>query len=344
LLQECGLESLAAIEFRLSVAAICVKAADEVLTVASDAECIDAWLKATKTNSKAFAEELQSRPDPVYQTAGLEWLLERVAPNKLSAFISKLLCDEPRPGHLTAPAPLVARFLESDSKGVWLDSLLKGVANQPTSSQRLVQLIRYSPKSLGSALRHLPAKVSDKAIGTVARQTVERLFEDLPQKSGNDRLEGCAQLMRMVAELLSVSRPGATVLELLKSLGTLSRTLRLTATSRELRSVTWVSECLVDEAPNTAAGVGLNSLGARLLAQALVSVSQGANAQLVLEALAKNIGLCPIGEADGTGAFDPKIHEDTVGGLLPGEPVKVLRRGWKLDRETVLRASVKPNN
>ena len=40
--------------------------------------------------------------------------------------------------------------------------------------------------------------------------------------------------------------------------------------------------------------------------------------------------------------FDPRLHHDLVGGVMPGDRVTVIQPGWKIANQIVERAAVKP--
>ena len=340
ILTQAGGVGLGSIEFRLGASAFRPEDLNDVLGAVVDARCLDAWLKASRVNPKILTAELLAKGEAVYATAGLEWLLAKVGPRKNAPLVLQLLRDVSRPAFLPAPALVLAEFLESDLKGAWLEVLLGSLKHGEVPLDRLVGMLKQSPKALALALGHLPGRVCDKALGGMAAQVIQGVFSELPETSGSVRRLGCAQLLRVVADLVSLPKSSVEVQDLLKGLAAVSKALRLTASSAELKAVTWVCERVDEDAPPSSRGTAVNSRGARLLAQTLVSVTSGADAPLALDALVRNVGMTPIGELGEPARFDPKIHEDTGGGLLPGDAVVIRRIGWRFERDTVLRAQV----
>lgn len=53
-----------------------------------------------------------------------------------------------------------------------------------------------------------------------------------------------------------------------------------------------------------------------------------------------NCGMREYGGDDS--AYDPLLHEDCTGGLLPGDACRVTKKGWVYDGNTLLRAQVAP--
>jgi hypothetical protein len=65
----------------------------------------------------------------------------------------------------------------------------------------------------------------------------------------------------------------------------------------------------------------VNSQGARYIARAFEEEEQGFSTKEILTVIARNLGLSPIGKKGETTIYNPLRHEDTVGGLLPGQAV-----------------------
>lgn len=81
---------------------------------------------------------------------------------------------------------------------------------------------------------------------------------------------------------------------------------------------------------------------ARHILVAMSKVNHGLNPIQVLEALALNVGLEKVGSIGLRTEYDPKIHLDTEGGLLPGDMVNVINHGWKHGQDVLWRAEVDP--
>lgn len=87
-------------------------------------------------------------------------------------------------------------------------------------------------------------------------------------------------------------------------------------------------------------------LGAKNLALSMEKANQGFPAKEILTNLAFNLGLIRYGTQPSTRpiAYNPIEHEDTVGGLLPGDIVVALEPGWMYKIEVLIRAKVRRNN
>src|SRR5690606_39127521 len=82
--------------------------------------------------------------------------------------------------------------------------------------------------------------------------------------------------------------------------------------------------------PHTALSPVLTIEQAKILGAAIERLRENSGAIGVVEALAANLGLESVGACDQEVCFDPLVHEDRLGGRLPGDRVVVRRPGWKL--------------
>lgn len=111
------------------------------------------------------------------------------------------------------------------------------------------------------------------------------------------------------------------------------------AESDDAKENTWTIHPLkTDQLVGVDAKIDLDA--ARILKIAFEQTDRGANAIDILEAMAFNLGLRPIGEPDSMVTYDPRLHEDPKGGLHPGDTVKVMRKGWTLNDSPIVRAKV----
>ena len=340
-LTEKGMHEISDILFTLHVRAFPAESLEDVLNTTSSAEALSTWVDSSETDPKALSAHLQASPDSTFQRAGMDWLLKHERPSQLGPFVALLLGNNPRPQHIPQPADLLMELLAKDAQGTWLDAVLALVANR-TPAEVVATLILHSSPALDSVLKNLPSRLEKPNVSTAARAVAEAVFEHLPESKGPERQSGCAQMARLVSDILLLPALGDQSKELLARLTSISRKLRATASTDDLRRATWVMEHLDEgDVPDTN-GVGVNHYGARQLIQALRQLQRGVPQDTVFEALAKNVGLTPIGEPYAHSIYDPKIHEDSVGGLLPGKQVVCIARGWRFNDDIVMRAKVNP--
>ena len=59
-----------------------------------------------------------------------------------------------------------------------------------------------------------------------------------------------------------------------------------------------------------------------------------------LNMLAYNLGMRGINETGSIQEYAPRLHEDILGGTLPGELVMIETTGWKYEEKPIIRAKV----
>jgi len=76
------------------------------------------------------------------------------------------------------------------------------------------------------------------------------------------------------------------------------------------------------------------------MAIAMHQIERGCTPSIAIEAAMFNNGVNLIGQLNEIVAYAPQMHEDTEGGMLPGDPVRIIRSGWQYDAVVYLRAKV----
>jgi hypothetical protein len=82
--------------------------------------------------------------------------------------------------------------------------------------------------------------------------------------------------------------------------------------------------------------------GALQVALALRSAETDASPADALWSAAFNLGLRDVEKAGAICVFDPRLHEDTRGGLLRGDSARVTKCGWQFTGQILVRAQVEP--
>ena len=82
--------------------------------------------------------------------------------------------------------------------------------------------------------------------------------------------------------------------------------------------------------------------GAIRLVVSLRQLERGLHPIAVMKALAHNLGMTRLHDEGEKITFNPFQNEDTVGGLIRGDPCEVTHCGWRLGNNLIARAKVKP--
>jgi hypothetical protein len=149
-----------------------------------------------------------------------------------------------------------------------------------------------------------------------------------------------AAIARLATGILLKEDPTTNQAEALISIGEAMSRLKLATTDEDSKSRTWIIEPLKTAAERPNDNQNLTMTGARHMAIAFEKARQGLNAHAVLSMAAKNLGMTAIGARNQAVPFNPLHHEDTQGGIMPGEIVEVAEPGWTFRNAVILRALV----
>lgn len=325
----------------------------ELLQMAPSLRVIEAWLKsAEERHAKAGDETGVTSPkeeligfvkrDPDSAAAcGLgEWFMGNVAAESLMETIPVLLAAFCQKGENRKEA-MVRKALSRDRNG---NLLLRCVNEVATSAERLVDLagvVRNDDKTLVKVLEMIPKALLGSEDGRLG-ELVPMLFENVDREKGVRRRQECGLLVELYGKLLGAEGESVGLRVALAGLDDLFRRFDSLAESEGKGSEPlWVvkaagapTQTRIDLLP------ALTLDQAKLLAAAVERLRENPGAIGVVEALAANLGLESVGASDGEVRFDPLVHEDMVGGMLPGDRAVIRRPGWKLGDYLILRATV----
>lgn len=318
-------------------------ALEQVLSLAPNAMALEAWRKAASVTAGTLEVQLLEDPARTYPTAGLEWLLTKTKPARLVPLLDRLLAREPRPKHLSAWGEVLSSAILKDKQGRLGAAILDQALQAVDRLGAFADLVRLDTVLLRQITEILPGLLGRKEGCSSCVRLISLLFEPTWTTQGSQRGTMTALLARLGTGILLQGRCTPDAEGALAAVRRLSEGFRTTSREEAVREVTWVLENLA--APATQAGGDLlvSLEGARHLAVAFDKASEGIPAKDLLQSLARNLGLMPIGEPGRAIPFDPLQHEDVEGGLVPGDVAQVTRCGWYYGDLVVRRALVKPN-
>jgi hypothetical protein len=152
-----------------------------------------------------------------------------------------------------------------------------------------------------------------------------------------------AGLARLATGILIGEKRGTQGDSILAIILNASRQLRYGTHGQEAQQLTWVLEKLAQQDEKPTGKLHITDEGARHIAIAFQKADEGFAAKDILALTARNLGLTPLGSKDENVQFNPLQHEDTQGGLLPGDSVVILESGWLCGKTVVMRAKVRRN-
>ena len=314
---------------------------EQILTDTPDVISFSRWIKASKTPPKEIEKQLFAQPNQVYQTIGMDWLLIHSKPENLLPFLELLLARHPRPKFLFPWSEALQAGLKKDKRGKLLALLLRHSWHAENWIMALCHVIRTNRNLFKETIDLLPAILCRKEKAVFAVDFVNALFDSVISAVGEEREFFTAELARLGTGILCTDRRTQISDDVLAVVQKKTRQLCNLTNNQDLKSRTWALENLSEESKPVDGKICITSQGARYIARAFEEAEQGFSAKEILTVAARNLGLSPIGKKGEAIIYNPIQHEDTVGGLLPGQTVLIEEEGWTLNQETVVRAKVK---
>jgi len=313
---------------------------DVILPLAPDAASFEIWRKASAQPAKETEQRLLTTPGPTYLTAGADWLLLHASPESQLPVLDLFLMRQSRPKYLPTWSGALALALQKDKRGELLHFMLRH--SWPTEDRitTLADIIRLDTGLMQVSIDALPEILAAKGTPPAAMKFVRRLFVNLTATTDLDRQFATVSLARLGTGILLHHPPSPCALEALEFMEQSGRQLRGVTRDAELQSRTWVLESLQTEKVAPDGGLEITFDGARRFAVAFDKARQGLSAADLLATTAKNLGLTIINAKGEQVPYNPLEHEDSEGGIRPGELVRIFETGLKYQNTVVLRAMV----
>lgn len=321
-----------------------------------DAELITKILRSTPTprviESIARARKglmnealnlIKHQPELCKDSAVLDWIAAKGTPAQLSEILPIAVSIEERSSQVSSPAELLGLILTRDKTGKLCAEAVKR-AHQADAHLRQFNLAIGQYTGVLTALVAALSLVINKEEGSTSLRLLSAglAIERDPEKAESQRLFGA--LASFTGRLLGTTKRSAHENEALDIIScSTSQWMRQSHTAAKGTAM-WVIARASDILVKTPEGSEVNVQGARLIVSALRKAATGVSAKALLEALALNLGLEPTGGVGEGISFDPVLHEDSVGGLLEGDPVVVEEPGWHLGTHPISRAKVRPKS
>ena len=312
----------------------------EAARLAPTLASFDAWIKTAKVSKNEVERVLTGNQEQAYQTVGMDWLASTTKPAKLGDLIDKLLVRTSRLPHLRPSGRVLSALLDKDKQGMLLETILRAPDFDEPRRNAVAEAIQHSPAALGICAEALPNLINKEAVSQRAAELTLAIFTDAKNTDPERRRLFTVALARLVTGVLLSARKSAGAEVLLAGVAEFSAQLRVTTTDVRLQAHTWVIGNL-EQRVQAQEKLHITRDGLWHLTSAFEKASSGFAAQDVLDTLAENLGLEPIGVVDKVVPYDPICHQDIEGGLLPGESAIVMDRGWQSGETVAIRAKVK---
>ncbi|MEP6671819.1 MAG: hypothetical protein ABJF10_21845 [Chthoniobacter sp.] len=315
----------------------------ELLTSAPSARMLEPAARKHRDLTAQVLALLLERPEIAETSAAFDWLAQRAKTKDLAKLASQFLSGHPRRRHLPARESTLVAALLRDKAGDLLQACLPIAKNHPPAFDRLWIAVTTTPKLLTQFIAGLPKAVTGPD-GDVAMQLLESWLPAFPKTSPVAREELSGVLINLAGLLLRQPKRKEAQSRLLDALGRNVFPWLLAMEESQGASGFWLVARAEDLAQARKPSGNISHYGAGLLASSMEKAKGGLTADALLEALALNLGMEQVTTGGENVSFDPNFHEDTIGGLLAGDPATVSEPGWRLGDLLVRRAKVTPQS
>ena len=166
------------------------------------------------------------------------------------------------------------------------------------------------------------------------------LFRDFSMTSGRSRADFSGLLLTLAGKLVPIATSSGVVRELLDKLESHGARVWKGSQNSAVSGRTWI---FLQSGKDLLESEERNSLGpdqARQLVLAVRRARKGKDALIELESACANLGAEDLGSAGDHVEYDPAVHKDLKGGLLPGDEVTISRKGFRFSDDELVKADV----
>jgi hypothetical protein len=284
--------------------------------------------------------EIRREPSAAFQLPGLPWVIAKA---KLPDLLPLLpfLFGERHEAATSQLATMRAQFIRRDKTGRSITEILGRISAGELSDEALVDTLQRSPEAAAVFVQLLPKLISRHSSDQAAK-VFQKWLPSLPEIPKKRRTLVSGALAALCGSILLKERRQPVEDWILSLVADAIRRLALEI-GADVGGYWGVLPLDASRSDNT--GVYVSPEGARLLVESIEKLEDSRyEATNVIEALASNLGLSKTDEPSTVVMYDPKIHQDIVGGLLKQQTAVVVRSGWRYNETVLLKAKVKPKN
>jgi len=305
---------------------------------------VSRWIKERAHGDSAVGKRLTADlvkhatqyPGEALKTALASWVCRTIDAKQIRKLVPLVAADLENPPEQRLIEQALLRDKNGDFATAWLRDnreRLESTASRIHSNPKLLRhVILLAPKWI----RHPHADVLPPLY--VA------LMQDLPGSQRKQRAEASGRLLSLAGALVPVAEKSKSAGVLLHQLQQLGLKAWKDAAKTNERHRTWA---FIQSGNRTLTGDKDSELRpdqAKHLGIALMRARKGKDPLVELESAAINLGGVRFGEVGETTSYDATIHNDLDGGLLPGDPVVVVRPGLRYGGANLVKVDVREPN
>jgi hypothetical protein len=303
--------------------------------------CAEAWLKASKGNKKAVLNTIAGNPEAYYGNAWGDWFVTKAQVKVALPMVRLALEGRQRAAFLPPSHQVLRAFLKRDKKGAVAEALALDALGSSDRTRALVHAC-VSCGTVGEPYARGLGTVLAKRGDAETASVVSAALSDLLQERDAELTRGVSQFAAHVVTTWRLAASEKAVATGEEKLQGFAADVLLGAQANE-RLDLWVActSGTISERVLSERGK-VSPQGALQVALALRAAETDATAADALWSAAFNLGIRELERAGEVCVFDPRLHEDSKGGLLRGDSGKVIKCGWQFGEQILVRALVEP--
>ena len=282
---------------------------------------------------------VQREPSIAVHFLGLPWVISKAKIPDLFPLLPFLFGERDEGSDTERITTLRRHFLRRDKAGRGVTEILRRISEGELSDRGLIDGLHRSPEAATAFVQLLP-KLMTKQSGEQAASIFQKWLVSLPEVPQRKRTIISGALAALCGAILLKERR-RPVEEWVLSLVTDS----IKKLSLEIGANVdgYWGLFPLDVSRGQSDGVYISPEGARLLVESLEKFEDDRYEPAdVFKAVASNLGLSQVDEPGMVVTYDPKKHQDTIGGLLRDQTAVVIRPGWRYNDTLLLKTKVKP--
>lgn len=305
----------------------------------SSASLLTKIARERKTLLVEALTEMRSEPSVALQFPGLAWVIAKAKLPDLLPLLPLLFGQQDETANEQLIASVRAQFLRRDKTGRGTTEILRRISAEELTDKALVDTLQRTPEAAAAFVQLLPKLVTRQS-GDQAAKIVQKWLPTLPEIPKKRRTLVSGALAAVCGAILLKERRRPLEDGILSLVADAIKRLSLEV-GADVDGYWGVFPLDTSRGDNT--GVYISPEAARLFVESLEKLEDSRyQPTLVVEALASNLGLSKVNEPRAIVTYDPKIHQDIVGGLLKNQMAVVVRSGWRYDETLLLKTKVKP--
>ncbi len=307
--------------------------------IACTEDTIGRWIEARSSESsdaRSLAKELidlcLEEPEKALGSALARWTCRNIDLKSLRRLIPVVAADgQQQPGK-----DLLGIVLLRDKGGDFITRWLKEYGRTEATAERIKaspRLIRHVLNSSEKWFQHPNADL--------LTPIYMELIGDLPSSTGKPRAELSGRLLSLAGSLVPIAERHPAATNLLQQLQTLGLNTWMASSESKDRHRTWAFIQAGNQALSSDEEDTLSPKQAKHLGVAVLRARKGKDPLAELESAYVNLGGERYGCEGETVTYDATIHNDMDGGLLPGDPVTIIRSGIRCGDSGIVKADVR---